>query len=367
VLSVLAFHYTVRWAPATTGLSVYPWGDLFLPAKPLSYAWAGVELFFLVSGFVIAMTLEAGGGALGFLRSRLARLWPALAVCAALTMAIAPFGPAEWRVDWRSYFANLTFVDPGLLRGWLGPRIGWVDGVYWTLWVEVRFYVLAVVLFSVCRRRFVAFACAAAGLSFVAGLRGVEYPGRGLAWLVLLPTFLPYFVFGAAAWRLRGETRPTASTLTALGLCALMILVQGWTAFEYPAGGPIGFGLINVAMLTLMLLIARSSPLVAFLGCKPLARLGEASYSLYLIHSVAGLVLIHLMSQVLPWPLALALVSTAMVGYALICFTYVERPGRRLVLRLLGSGAGTSRPSSIPAFRGRDPSRLMPTPPVNGR
>ncbi len=117
-------------------------------------------------------------------------------------------------------------------------------------------------------------------------------------------------------------------------ISTLIIFAQGWLSFDYPAGGPFGFAFVNALILLAFVLFALGSPLVRPFGWAPLAKLGEASYSLYLIHSVAGIVLIELLSKVVPWPAALVLVTAAMIALSLALFRWVEGPGKQVILRL---------------------------------
>jgi peptidoglycan/LPS O-acetylase OafA/YrhL len=232
--------------------------------------------------------------------------------------------------------------------------LGFVDGVYWTLWIEVRFYVMAALLFFLCRPRFLESLTGVMLVSFIAGLRGFDYPGRAYAWDLLLPTFLPYFAFGVAIRRMRRETRPGPAALTCAALCAVVILVQGWVSFEHPAGSALGFAVVNAAIIVGFLLFARGVPVFRPFSWGPMVRLGEASYSLYLIHSVVGIVLINRMSVVLPWPAALVLTVLLMVALSLALFRWVETPGKEALLTLLGA-----RPGSAPAVaRASGPRRL---------
>jgi peptidoglycan/LPS O-acetylase OafA/YrhL len=362
ILAVLAYHYTIRWTPPHSDTDLYPYHGFFNGWPLLNYGWAGVELFFVISGFVICMTLERSAGLLDFARRRFARLWPAMLVCASLTMLIAQFGPAQWRVGPTSFLLSIFFLEPGFIGGLIHKTgLGWVDGVYWTLWIEVRFYVMAAVLFALFRKRFLSALTVVMLVSFVAGLRGFNYPERGWAWILLLPTFLPYFVFGSAIFRLNAAGRLTPTAGVAAALSTLIILIQGWLSFEYPAGGPIGFALINLVIIAAFLLFALGSPILKPFGWRPLARLGEASYSLYLIHSVVGIVMIEQLSKIMPWPLALGIATAAMIGLSLELFRRVEGPGKRLILKLTAINpstalkSGSSLRPSTPRVRAADP------------
>ena len=375
ILLVMAFHYGVRWTPPHSDADLYPYQGFFthLPVlgPVLDYGWAGVELFFVISGFVICMTLERCNSAWDFARRRLARLWPAMLVCAAITLIVSQFGPAQWKVGPLSVVSSLLFIDPNLFGSWFHVSgLGWVDGVYWTLWIEVRFYIMAAILFALFRKRFLPALTVVTAASFLAGVRLFHYQHRDWAWLLLLPTFLPYFTFGVGLFRANAARRLTVETGAAMGISTLIIFAQGWLSFDYPAGGPIGFAIVNAVILTAFVLFALGSPLVRPFGWGPLARLGEASYSLYLIHSVAGIVLIRILSGVMPWPVALALVTAAMIALALALFRWVEVPGKRLILRISSSAfwtPSTVRPrlARLPVLR-RMSSQSLPSTLPNG-
>lgn len=91
--------------------------------------WVGVEIFFVISGFVIVYS--ANGTAWQFLRSRLLRLVPGVWVCAPITALLLLFYTPYPAGDIIRRFArSLAF--------WPFPQ--WVDGVYWTLGIEIVFY-----------------------------------------------------------------------------------------------------------------------------------------------------------------------------------------------------------------------------------
>lgn len=368
ILMVLVFHYTIRWAPPHAADVYYPYHAFFADWPLLTYGWAGVELFFVISGFVICMTLERSNGMWDFARRRLARLWPAMLVCASITMAVAQFGPDGWKSGPLSFVSSILFIDPSLFGGWFHhPGLGWVDGVYWTLWVEVRFYLVAALLFVLFKKRFLTALTVVMLASFAAGLRDLHYPFRSLAWLVLLPTFLPYFVFGVGIYRLNLARRITLEAGLATVLSAVAIFAQGWLSFEYPAGGPIGFAVVNVGIVVLFALFAMGSPILRPFGWRPLARLGEASYALYLVHSVVGIVLIEQLSKIMPWPLALGLATAAMIVLALAVYRWVETPGKRLILRLTALPARAQpRARRLPAYLRRPSTDPIPSTLPNG-
>lgn len=96
------------------------------------WGWIGVELFFVISGFVITLS-ATGKTAVGFARGRLLRIYPALLVFSLAALAVVVFGdllPAGEAIK-RWVFAIFLF-----------PKGPWIDGVVWTLTIEIIFYAL---------------------------------------------------------------------------------------------------------------------------------------------------------------------------------------------------------------------------------
>ncbi|HXQ16897.1 MAG TPA: acyltransferase, partial [Caulobacteraceae bacterium] len=109
---VMAFHYGHDIGPI-----------------PLSWAgWVGVEIFFVLSGYVIAASAESAAP-WAFARNRIVRLMPAVWLCSTAIAGLC--------------LVQATYPDLGAryLRSiMLWPTGTWLDGVFWTLPVEVIFY-----------------------------------------------------------------------------------------------------------------------------------------------------------------------------------------------------------------------------------
>ena len=135
-LSIL-FHHYLAWYSVD-----FPQGSVLIDGlfRLAKYAFVCLPLFFLISGFVIvvsAMNRSARRFAIG----RIVRLYPVYWLCVTLTAVYALLsGVGEIAtVDLKTYLVNLT-----MLQSFLG--IGHVDVVYWTLAVELQFYLLILVL-----------------------------------------------------------------------------------------------------------------------------------------------------------------------------------------------------------------------------
>lgn len=96
------------------------------------YGWIGVQVFFVISGFVIFATARGATGS-SFGKARFVRLMPGVWVCATLTMFVNLY-ILNSSVDSWSYF----YIYLKTLVLW--PVAPWISGVYWTLIVEISFY-----------------------------------------------------------------------------------------------------------------------------------------------------------------------------------------------------------------------------------
>ncbi|BAY18888.1 putative acyltransferase [Anabaenopsis circularis NIES-21] len=132
--SVVLFHYTSQYS------------TLFKHSLDLhfhfGYGRHGVELFFIISGFVILMTLENAKRGRDFIVGRLSRLYPAYWFAIILTFSVIQVSKLPVKdVSFFEALFNLT-----MLQGFF--NIPNVDGVYWTLKVELCFYLLMFIIYK---------------------------------------------------------------------------------------------------------------------------------------------------------------------------------------------------------------------------
>ena len=129
---VLFYHFTyASWMPGGTAQAASLGVAEFKEVSWFSSAgWVGVQIFFVISGFVIAQSAEEKT-ARQFGIGRIRRLFPSILICASVTALVA-FAFDVWSADSlaRRYFATLVLWP-------VGP---WIDGVYWTLTIEAMFY-----------------------------------------------------------------------------------------------------------------------------------------------------------------------------------------------------------------------------------
>lgn len=247
------------------------------------HGYLGVDIFFVISGYVMAMTWRRQTGDLvtktgSFLRSRLLRLMPAYIVAILFWVAvIMSTGYAQKPVGPFHVFSHLTFTHTLFPSSFFS-----VSGVMWSLAIEVHFYLLFPLLMTLSwRQRYgITGFCLLAALAvtlMVPETHPLLYP---LRWNVV--TFLPLFMLGVFIYERRdGNHRYTAWLFwpVIVGSIAVMTLVKPFDTNVFSRlllGGAIGFALVG------------TSPFRSGFGrsAKAINLIAAASYSIYLYNYV---------------------------------------------------------------------------------
>jgi len=307
-LGVVLFHYLPYYDRL--------YGHQFeLPAlleSVLLFGRYGVHLFFILSGFVIFMTLERTRHAGWFGLARAVRLLPALWTGIALTfLSVHWLGPENRAVDLGTALLNTT-----LLHEYLGAAH--VDGAYWSLVIEVTFYSwMALLFFALGSWQRLRIALA---LWLVASYIGVlwwrqipellEFPVKDL----LFVKYAPLFIAGMLIYRrYRHGASATDSLLLAFSIGHSLIT---WKA---------PYNLFVLAC-TCIFSLAVSGHLER-LANRPLLWLGGLSYSLYLVHQNIGYGIISWGYRVgLPGWTGIGLALVTALALATLIHHLVEKP-----------------------------------------
>jgi peptidoglycan/LPS O-acetylase OafA/YrhL len=325
---VIMYHYFSSWVPPKRDL--YPYGALLNDFYLAKYGYLGVQFFFMISGFVISMTLLDCRTWQEFALKRFARLWPAMLLCSVLTFVFVNVGPLRiFESSWRDFIPSLTFLHPRIVDSVLsmdGSR--WIDIVYWSLFVEVTFYFLAASLFFAFRSRF---PLAVIGLLGLAAITELLSPGNAFTTHLLIAPFLPWFVAGIGFQQIYTRTAPRIGVamvvMSAAYILGLRPELRAHTA-ELP---------LIAGMFALFFVLTHRPSWVSAFAWRPIADLGAASYSLYLIHHVIGVTLIAWLAKALAVSgleslfIAIA-VAAAMALLATAIYRLWEIPSRRLIL-----------------------------------
>ncbi|MFB9624070.1 acyltransferase family protein [Nonomuraea helvata] len=331
-LAVVAFHYLVAYASV--------WGDrpaeLFPALAPIAgLGILGVELFFIISGFVILMTVW-GRGLGGFARSRFVRLYPAYWLSLGAVAAVYGLTGAK---------ALDPKLSPGeyLLNATMFQRLFKVtdaSGVYWSLWAELRFYLLMAILVivGVTYGRVLAFT----GLWLVAALAvkllaEAQLFDNEVVREIVMPDYAPYFAAGMALYLIHKHGSSWLPWLyVAAGYGLSIDSALGRVHRRIDQAGFKNMPVTDISVIITLTLIFVLMSLVA-LGLlrlktsKMLTALGGTTYPLYLLHSVLAVALIPLLTGHLPpWATATVTVLTSVLVSYLV-YSFAERPIQRLL------------------------------------
>ncbi|MFF7015194.1 MULTISPECIES: acyltransferase [Streptomyces] len=336
-LMVAGYHYGGRGGEITTA-----WGSSPATQFPTAHTWLaygclGVQVFFVISGFVICMS-GWGRTPSAFFASRASRLMPAYwAAVVLVTVVFALPMVAYEAVSPSDALLNLT-----LLQQPLGADR--VLGVCWTLWAEVRFYALfalCVVLPGVNRRRVVLFC---AGWTLAAAL--AQASGEPFLDVLLMPQYAPYFIGGMGLYLVHRDRRDAL----AWGIVAVSwLLGQHYAVAElWRPDGPDAFSYRSSAVIILIVTAGFAAVAAVALGAlnridRPwLTVAGALTYAFYLVHEHLGWVVVGGLHRGLGVPswATFALTLAVMLGLAWLLHRYVERRFTPLLRKAL---AGRSR------------------------
>jgi peptidoglycan/LPS O-acetylase OafA/YrhL len=351
ILLVLAHHLTVV-RPATEF-------DTIVLAL-LHTGWAGVDLFFVLSGFLITGILIDSHGSRRYFSSfyarRTLRIFPLYYLIVFLSYHVLPhfptwfarlagLGPIPPERDYWLYLSNFGVAERN------GLRHGILD-ISWSLAVEEQFYIVWAVVVWLCRPNWLGWLCAL----IVVGtplLRSAAIAAGALEYeIYVLPQYRADSLAAGAglAWLAR---RPTWSTMRVLGPWAILVGLAGtaglvwWDGHNVWTGGAkqvVGYSCLALASSGLLVCAITESKRglwVRALSTSWLRMFGRYSYCLYLIHlpvmwsvryevydptrapTVFGS---SLPAQLAFWPLAIA----PALGIAWLSWRYFEEPLQRV-------------------------------------
>jgi peptidoglycan/LPS O-acetylase OafA/YrhL len=330
--------------------------------------WAAVDLFFALSGFVFfwlysAAIAERKAKAWPFALKRFSRLYP-LQFLTVLAVAALQFFfrrttggdfifPAA---DWGRFSAHLA-----LAQQWLPPSTDQTfNGPAWTVSIEVGMYVL---FFALCRKGFSGPKSALAiSLLGVPLIGRYEFIARGL-----MGFFLGGFLYFVVV-RLQGLSRARAwssafaiAAMVGWGLAAAAISyspLHDWviamSSHLAAVFGPLDdqavthlflvlyiYTLIPLTVVALALGESRPGARAPGRLCRSLARLGDISYSTYMLHFPLQLACVLLAlhfgfgTELFEQPLTLIGFTALLIGLGAVCWWFFELPAQRTLRAVL--------------------------------
>lgn len=355
ILLVIVWHYAVE--PA---LDTSPDASLSRALSAFSWAWAGVDLFFVLSGFLIGRVLFEGFGKpgflLGFYAGRAARLMPAYLAVVAFYFAARPFlaDPSSASAMWL-FAGNGTLADAVPVWAYLihvqniYQAVGSVTGGHglamtWSLAVEEQFYLILPILIALTPRSqmvrtiviliCVALAFRTALLSSGASLYApyILLPGR---WDALLAGVLVAYLWQDPAFRQQCHVaRRFLATTLMLSIGGLLVCgfafdlswSQSWML-------TLGFSITAaISVNALLVALVADGVVKRLFTTRWLCRLGVISYGIYLVHQMVLGLMRHFIVGRVPHmetfaDAAIAITAFAVtVAVAILSWRWFEQP-----------------------------------------
>jgi peptidoglycan/LPS O-acetylase OafA/YrhL len=345
ILLVVLFHFTARLPAAS--LNITDGAPI-----PVSFGWVGVYFFFVISGYCIFLTLERSATVSLFLARRISRIYPAFvaAVVLLFVFQLAAFVPSVPEANYREAAAGPLDVLLNLL--FLGEIGEWVNGSFWSIAAEVKFYAL-IALMAVLIADRVRLTAVFTWLSLVmASIWAVALwiqpdstgplSGQSLLKFLAIAPYLPFFALGILGrQRLLGRMPTTAYLVATAIVSAEVIWLMSYVGG--PAADIVGPSINTAIFLGLLGLFLRFTngkdlphvPLVSPL----FARIGLLSYSWYLLHETLGHSMLSALNPIMPAYVALAVTMGATLaiswGFASLFEWRFRKAVETLVLRAM--------------------------------
>jgi peptidoglycan/LPS O-acetylase OafA/YrhL len=302
-LSVVLFHFTFG----------YDNGNRILDLSKFyfTYGHMGVQLFFIISGFVIIMTLSKTENIYDFMISRFSRLYPAYWVCILLTITITTLiSPPVHIYSLNQVIFNFTMFQQAFF-------IKDIDGAYWTLFVELSFYLVMAVIFKINQIKNI-YSISIIWLSLCLFFYFFDIPFGNYIKVLLLLRYAPLFISGIGYYFLWKNNKVSYLILIIFSLGTQLII------FQENKPGKIEIGILLLIYFTMYLFVKGK---LKFIIYKPILFIGTISYPLYLIHEEVGSTIIFWLKNVLDFQIFYLPITISLVVYmAFLIHTFVEMP-----------------------------------------
>lgn len=305
-MSVVLYHYVSR-----------PESNVFPVLREFTqFGYLGVPLFFIISGYVIALSAN-NRTAVEFLISRFVRLYPTLWVGVIFTVCVVSWLTVD-NYSLMQIVANFTQLN--LYMGY-----GDIDGVYWTIKAELKFYfcVFLLVLFGVFQKYHI---WLSVWLVFTV-MHLIFGQPFFMGWFIS-PEYSSFFIAGVVFYLL--QTKGHSFFNHALIMLTLIISVlRAYDQADFFMVDPDGIeknisAIVVLCFYGVMFLLCTGK--LPLKSCTLFTSLGALTYPLYLIHNVAGKAIIDYFSTHVVEEIAIFSVTLLMVTIAWLIHWLIERP-----------------------------------------
>jgi peptidoglycan/LPS O-acetylase OafA/YrhL len=298
------------------------------PGAGLDWGAYGVGLFFLISGFVIPFSLQRETWK-GFALRRLLRIVPTYVVGFSFTLLMIWIAGQYFHNDWLYSFSQIAIhYVPGIRDVMMSPRI---DGVIWTLELEMKFYVVCVLLMLWLRKHslkafllpLALFVAAMWAGTTLEDLRQEDVALWRQAINFMFVAQYLIFLFIGVAFHYLYQGRLSAFKATGWITALFLLFGTVWWCSLYRAE----FDAVINYVLALLTFACTYRFRARFKPHRITNFLAHISYPLYVIHGISGMVGLRiLMDQGVPAWLALGIVIPSVLMLAWLLHRTVEAP-----------------------------------------
>ena len=290
ILLVVFFHYLSRWT------DLYPYHSTFAEFPLFKYGSFGVQLFFMISGLVIFMTLDKTTNFILFMKKRWIRLFPSMLIVTIFVLityklfSSRPIG--EPKII--NSIPGLLLIDPYWLEKVTKIPFASLEGAFWSLYVEFRFYFIFGFLYYLFDRKkaiwFLTIICfVTLLLEIIAHPKILEF----LFYDVLLGRYLFWFLVGMFCYEyMLGKLQEHKVSIALLILGGIIFAINKQ---------PIDIIVAEVICLVLFIGLILSEIIKKMMGNSLFIFFGTISYPLYLVHENAGVSLIVDLARIFPF------------------------------------------------------------------
>jgi peptidoglycan/LPS O-acetylase OafA/YrhL len=286
------------------------------------YGYLGVHLFFMISGFVIFMTLEKTKTIKDFIVSRFSRLFPTYWVAISVTLILTWIIAAPFHIG--AYTFSQILVNYTMLQSFF--RIQHIDISYWTLAVELKFYILLGLVFQFKWLKNIFWICLV-WLFASAFVAVVKFPFVEAFKFLFILSHAPLFIAGIGFYTLKiapDKQQVLKSHILILASLAVEMLILYQIRYI-----SVVYYCVFMFFVVFYLFVYGK---LKFLQNRILLFLGAISYPFYLLHQNIGFAIIYRLKMVIDNDLFYIPVTiTIVIFLAWLISKYVEKPALKYI------------------------------------
>lgn len=320
VMFVLLSHYT--WA--------YDYHFKILGEHLFYFIYGdyGVQIFFIISGFVIFMTLDHSKSTSNFVISRFSRLYPTYWVCIITTIIIISLFPTP---TLGNYSISTILINFSMIQSYL--KFSHIDQVYWSLAVELAFYFLMGTLFFFKQMKYIEiYSIIWLIFSFISLVFDFKFENYLKVFFIL--EWAPLFITGMMLYKIKFKNSTLMNHLLILiSLVLYLFILHEQIINRNQVDETILHYILIIFAYFIFYFLAFKE--LNILKNKYLQFLGYISYPLYLLHNVIGYAIIYKVKQFYDNQFFYILLTTIVsVILALLVTKTMEEPSNKIKHKL---------------------------------